>query len=296
MKFQKQRSYLSNLAIAGFATMLTVGCGSSFNDVGYSYNYIPQATVKTVQMWDVWFDTDNGVETKPDSPLILDLNRNGQPDITGNNILGDGVITDGIHFDMDPENIAFEFKCDVARPGSGAPDVAGGFWVDADGFETNDVPPVGVQKAYSGFEYLDANGELIGQMKDDGLYHYGTQEPREWTEWLKPYGGDGLLVWDYNGDGQINNAKELFGTVGLNGEQFANGFEKLAHYFDANHDGTIDGDELEGLQVWVDENGDGVVQDGELQSLEEHGIISLNVDSYNKDTMEGSYEILTVGP
>ncbi len=192
---------------------------------------------------------------------------------------------------MDPDNISYELKSEQRRPGSGAPAVEGGHWVDAEGAKATKNPPKGVQKDFAGYRYLDKDGNIVGEMKEDGLYHYGKQEPRELTEWLAPNGGDGFLVWDYNGDGQIESAKELFGTVGLNGETFANGFEKLAYYFDKDGDGVVQGAELEGLQVWVDSNADGVVDEGELRSLAEFGITSFDVSNYNAETMEGSYRV-----
>jgi hypothetical protein len=136
---------------------------------------------------------------------------------------------------------------------------------------------------------MDAKGQVVGEMKEDGLYHYGKQEKREQTEWLKKNGGDGFLVSDYNGDGKINDATELFGTEGPNGKKYKNGYEKLAAMHDKNKDGKITGKELESLQVWKDTNADGVVQKGELQSLAKHGITSFDVSNYNSKTMEGSY-------
>ncbi len=147
-------------------------------------------------------------------------------------------------------NIAYEFKSEQRRPGSGAPSVKGGYWVNSDGKKVKKAPPKGVQKKYAGYKYYDAKGNLVGEMKDDGLYHFGKQEKREKTEWLKKNGGDGLLVADYNGDGQINDATELFGTEGPNGKRYQNGFEKLADLHDKNGDGVVSGYELEGLQVW----------------------------------------------
>ena len=246
---------------------------------------------QTHKMWDVWFDTKEGQKTVQQSPIILDLNGNGQADITGKNILGDGKI-DGptTMFDMNPDNISYEFKSQQRRPGSGAPAVNGGYWLDANGKKTDKSPPKGTQKDFQGWKYMDSNGKLVGEMKDDGLYHYGKQEKREQTEWLKKNGGDGFLVADYNGDGQINDATELFGTEGPNGQKFKNGFEKLAALHDTNKDGKISGKELEGLKIWKDSNADGKVQEGEFESLAKYGITSFDVSNYNAATMEGSYK------
>lgn len=243
------------------------------------------------KMWDVWFDSKDGQKTVQRSPIVLDLNGNGKADITGKNILGDGKI-DGptTMFDLDPNNVSYEAKSQQRRPENGlAPSVKGGYWVDADGKKTDKTPPPGVKKEFAGYKYMDPQGNVVGEMKSDGLYHYGKQEKREITEWLAKDGGDGFLVADYNGDGQINDARELFGTEGPNGEKYKNGYEKLRALHDKNGDGKISGKELESLQIWVDKNADGVVQDGELQSLKDHGISSFDVSNYNEKTMEGSY-------
>lgn len=245
---------------------------------------------ETNKMWDVWFDSKDGQKTVQRSPIVLDLNKNGQADITGKNILGDGKV-DGptTMFDLDPDSISYEFKSQQRRPGSGAPAVKGGYWVNDKGERVKNGPPKGTQKKFEGYKYMDAKGNLVGEMKNDGLYHYGKQEKREQTEWLKKNGGDGFLVADYNGDGQINDATELFGTEGKNGKKYANGYEKLAALHDKNRDGKISGAELAGLQVWKDTNADGKVQKGELQTLQQHGITSFDVSNYNAKTMEGSF-------
>lgn len=254
----------------------------------------PSCTEQTHKMWDVWFDTKVGQETTQMTPIILDLNGDGKAGITGKNILGDGTL-DGptVMFDMDPNNTSYEFKTAHWRPGMGTPAAEGGYWVDAENKKTDKSPPGGIQKNYAGWRYMDANGKLVGEMKDDGFYHYGKQEKREQTEWLAKDGGDGFLVSDYNKDGRINDATELFGTEGPNGQKFKNGYEKLAALHDTNKDGKISGKELEGLKIWKDSNADGVVQEGEFLSLASQGITSFDVRNYNGETMEGSYKTTT---
>lgn len=242
-------------------------------------------------MWDVWFDTKQGADIIQESPIILDLNGNGKADITGKNILGDGKI-DGptTMFDMNTGETSYKYRSWSYRPGMPpAEAVEGGYWVDAQGKKTDSSPPShDPQPDYAGWKYKDANNNVVGEMKEDGQYYWGI-EKREKTEWLAKNGGDGFLVSDYNKDGQINDATELFGTEGPNGQKFKNGYEKLAALHDANKDGKISGKELESLQIWKDSNADGVVQDGELLSLASQGITSFDVRNYNDKTMEGSY-------
>lgn len=257
----------------------------------------PSCTEQTHKMWDVWFDTEQGQETVRESPIVLDLNGNGKADITGKNILGDGQI-DGptTMFDMNPDKVSYQFKSYDRRPGLNAPEVAGGYWVDAEGKKRNgEAPPSGWKagETHAGWKYMDPSGKVVGELDNEGLYYYGAQEKREKTEWLAKNGGDGLLVADYNKDGQINDATELFGTEGPNGQKFKNGYEKLAALHDTNKDGKISGKELEALQIWKDSNADGVVQKGELLSLASQGITSFDVKNYNGETMEGSYKTTT---
>lgn len=90
-------------------------------------------------------------------------------------------------------------------------------------------------------------------------------------EWLSG-SGDGFLV--DNRDGQA--ASDMDGTrlFGDDNGRFSDGLEKLAQH-DANNDGQISGDELEGLSVWVDD-GDAKVEEGEMMSAQEAGITSVS--------------------
>lgn len=71
--------------------------------------------------------------------------------------------------------------------------------------------------------------------------------------WVAP--GDGLLVRDLDGDGVIDNGRELFGdhTVLQNGNNAANGFQALAE-LDGNADGKVDANDaaFASLRVWRD--------------------------------------------
>lgn len=260
------------------------------------------------KMWDVWFDHQDGQKTTQRSPVVLDLNGNGKPDITGKNILGDGKVSgEPVMFDLDPSKTSWEFKSIQRRPGSGAPEIPNGKAVYADGTEVTydkkgnlDRDETRVTKAEHGAaKYYDDKGNLVGELsKDDKtgkmMYHWGKQEGREKTEWLAKNGGDGLLVWDTDNNGQITSSKELFGEFDANGEKkFKDGYEKLAFYFDKNKDGKVEGTELAGLQVWKDANGDGKTDAGELQQLSQHNITSLDVANIDRSNMESTFNKTT---
>lgn len=66
----------------------------------------------------------------------------------------------------------------------------------------------------------------------------------------------------------------------------------MAHYFDKNKDGKVDGKELKGLKIWADKNGNGRTDKGELQSLKKHNITSLNT-SFDQKDMSSQYGTTT---
>ena len=86
-------------------------------------------------------------------------------------------------------------------------------------------------------------------------------------------GGDAFLALDRNGDGVINDGRELFG------EQHGarNGFEELKR-FDDNGDGVIDKNDavFNELRLFRD-NGNGITEAGELISLAEAGIVAIDL-------------------
>ncbi len=85
-------------------------------------------------------------------------------------------------------------------------------------------------------------------------------------------GGGGFLALDKNGDGEINDGTELFGT------KTGNGFKELSAY-DTDRDGWIDEDDdiFDKLKVWVrDPSGD------RLLSLKDSGVGAINL--MNADT------------
>ena len=92
---------------------------------------------------------------------------------------------------------------------------------------------------------------------------------------------DAQLVYDANGDGQINSGREMMNEVGVNGEQgkYKNGWEKARDVFDKNKDGRIDGEELKSARFWTDANGDGKVDDGEMKTAAESGIVGIDTEN-----------------
>jgi hypothetical protein len=123
---------------------------------------------------------------------------------------------------------------------------------------------------------LDLNGnglELTDVTKNEGVIFDITGDgSKEVVSWVAP--SDGFLAYDKNGNGIIDNGKELFGDQ--NGAR--NGFEELAKY-DTDSNGLIDHNDLvfNSLSVWQDHNRDGVTDEGELRSMDEAGIRAIGL-------------------
>jgi hypothetical protein len=77
----------------------------------------------------------------------------------------------------------------------------------------------------------------------------------EQTGWASSH--DGLLAWDRNGDGIINDGRELFNDP-VSFPTATNGFQVLTQ-LDDNHDGKIDANDgvWTNLKVWRDSDEDG---------------------------------------
>jgi len=131
---------------------------------------------------------------------------------------------------------------------------------------------------------LDGNGiDTVGHGEEVYFDHNGDGFA-QLTGWVG--GGDGLLVWDRDNSGVIENGSELFGnhTVMVNGMLAINGFAALAEY-DGNGDGVIDASDAiwSQLRVWRDSNLDGASGEGELLTLDELGIAFLSL-AYTNST------------
>ena len=129
-----------------------------------------------------------------------------------------------------------------------------------------------------GIETLASNGH------DGALFDHDKNGIRTATGWVGK--DDGLLVYDRNGDGVVNNGSELFGdnTPLKNGERATNGYQALAD-LDDNGDGKVDAADsaFAHLRVWRDLNQDGISQEGELLTLNEAKVKALNLANKNTD-------------
>jgi len=96
-----------------------------------------------------------------------------------------------------------------------------------------------------------------------------------------------MLVLDRNGNGTIDNGRELFGdsTIKSNGQTAIDGFDALAD-LDGNHDGIVNSNDAQfsNLRLWRDLNQDGISQTGELFTLASQNIVGIHVASTEHST------------
>ena len=123
----------------------------------------------------------------------------------------------------------------------------------------------------------DGNNQIDLTSAEDGVqFDLNGDGHKEQVAWSQAKGDktDGWLALDRNGNGAIDNGKELFG------DQFgaANGYQELAK-FDINADGKIDKNDavFKELRVWKDTNHDGVSQADELVNLTAGGVESIDL-------------------
>ena len=118
---------------------------------------------------------------------------------------------------------------------------------------------------------LDGDGlELTARTNLSPVFDLDGDGFAEQTGWVRP--DDGLLVYDQNGNGQIDDIGELFGSP------TTSGFAELAAH-DTNADGVIDANDaiFSSLRVWQDLDQDAEVDAGELSTLSDLGIASLSL-------------------
>ena len=116
---------------------------------------------------------------------------------------------------------------------------------------------------------LDGDGVKTKSIENGVYFDHDNNRFAEKTGWVDA--NDALLVWDRDGNGQIDGGNELFGNNYqlADGSMAENGFEALKE-FDSNGDGIVDARDARWseLRLWRDANGNGVVDDGELLTRE----------------------------
>lgn len=126
---------------------------------------------------------------------------------------------------------------------------------------------------------LDGSGISLASPLPGVRFDVDANGRKEQISWPKA-GRGSFLVLDRDNDSAIEDGSELFGdhSASINGRHFLNGFDALTQY-DDNHDGVIDANDsvFTRLRLWSDINENAQTDPGELKSLDEVGVVSIDL-------------------
>jgi hypothetical protein len=161
----------------------------------------------------------------------------------------------------------------------------GGEWSDS---TCSCYSPIVIDVAGNGFDLTNATNGVMFDLNATGI--------AEQISWTAAGSDDAWLVLDRNGNGVIDNGRELFGSSSpqpyLVPGEMKNGFRALSMFDDpdngGNGDGQIDGNDsvFSSLRLWQDGNHNGISESGELQSLLDSDVRVIELkyrDSRRKD-------------
>jgi hypothetical protein len=129
---------------------------------------------------------------------------------------------------------------------------------------------------------LAGNGsDHLTSVQNGVLFDLNARGVRDRVSWTRAGVPVGFLVLDRNGNGVVDDGRELLGTATLkrDGTRAANGFEALFDLDggDGVSDWLIDGRDplYEQLRLWIDWNHNGISEPAELLTLRQAGVVSL---------------------
>jgi hypothetical protein len=133
---------------------------------------------------------------------------------------------------------------------------------------------------------LDLNGFHLTGLDVPVRFDLDADGIEEETAWTAAGSGDAFLCWDRNGNGSIDDGRELFGqaTVMRDGGRAETGYIPLGQLDHPDLGGNLDGfigaeDSIYDLLcVWTDTDRDGVSQPEEIQSLQAAGVLRIGYE------------------
>ena len=126
---------------------------------------------------------------------------------------------------------------------------------------------------------LDGDGIRTTSVENGVYFDHEGDGFAENSAWVDK--NDGILIIDKNNNGKLDNGNEIFGDnyIKSNGKKASSGFDALRD-LDSNNDGIISAEDSEFNNIKI------LKGDGTLLTLEEAGIISINLNSTAKNTVD----------
>ena len=151
------------------------------------------------------------------------------------------------------------------------------YWVGYPACQCSTYSPVLVDVRGDGFRLTNASGGVSFDINSD--------QSKEHVSWTEARTDDAWLCLDRNGNGAIDNGKEMFGNYTAQPQGYGmNGFLALAEFEKAEKGGNADGviDKRDAvfskLRLWQDVNHNGISESDELHTLTELGVSSISLD------------------